>query len=234
MSRTYRYALLAFCLIATLACSLVAAPVATPTATINPPSNTPAITATSVATDTVMPTNTAAPTETSQAATISPLLSAVPGIQMTLTKVYQTPGAENTLVARQTEVAATMSVGLKNANATQFLNQCPDPADPPQQSWVDIPVMPQATAGQEVKTLIGSYYCFRVPLTGADVESFYKQKLQAPTWVLQADTDGAMQFIGLSQKGIQLLFVVYGPSNKNDLLVAINVTIPLAIPTLNP
>ena len=233
MSNKYRYVFVAACLLTMLACG-VGAQAILATQTPIPPTDTPIITATAIPTDTVVPTDTIAPTETPQAATIPPLLSAVPGIQLTLTQVYLTPGAENTLVARQTEVAATSNAGLKNANATQFLNQCPDPSDPPQQSWVNVPVMPQATAGQEVKTLIGSYYCFRAPVTGADVDSFYKQNLQSPSWVLQSDTDGAMQFFGISQKGIQLLIIAYSPSKKNDLLVAINVTIPISIPTLKP
>src|SRR5258706_13292985 len=146
MSNTYRYVLLVACVMTIMACGLGAQAVPS-TFTPIPPTDTPtpAITATAVATDTVIPTDTVAPTETPQAATISPLLSAVPGIQLTLTQVYLTPGAEKTLVAKQTEIAATSSAGLKNANATQFLNQCPDPADPPKQIWVDIPIMPQAT-----------------------------------------------------------------------------------------
>ena len=235
MSNKYRYAFTAACLLTIMACG-VGAQAIPATQTSIPPTDTPTptVTMTTVPTDTIVPTDTVAPTETPQVATIPPLLSAVPGIQMTLTQVYLTPGAEQTIVAQQTGMAATSSADLKNSNVTQLLNQCPDPSDPPQQAWVDIPVMSQATAGQEVKTLIGSYYCFRAPVTGADVESFYKQNLQPPNWLLQSDTDGAMQFFGFSQKGIQLLFVVYAPSAKNDLLVAINVTIPMSIPTLKP
>ncbi len=94
--------------------------------------------------------------------------------------------------------------------------------------------MPQATAGQVVQTLVGPYYCFRVQATAAEVDSFYKEKLTAPNWVLQADANGTMLFVGLSQAGAQLLTVMHGPGNKNDMLVAINVTRPLGIPTPKP
>ncbi len=234
MSRLYRFTILALTVLFTLACGALAAPTATPTATPIPPSGTPAFTATPAATDTSIPTDTATATETPQVATISPLLTSVPGIQLTLTQVYLTPGMENTLVAQQTVAAATMNAGLKNSGATQFLKQCPDPKDPPMQSWLNIPVMPQATAGQRVDTLVGSFYCFRAPVAASDVMDFYKQNLQAPTWVLQSQADGVMQFFGLSDKGIQLLLVVYGPSSKNDMIVVINVTAAMGIPTLKP
>ncbi len=234
MSRLYRFSLFALTLLFTLACGALAAPTATPTATPIPLTDTPAFTATPAATDTPIATDTVAATATPQVATISPLLSAVPGIQMTLTQVFLTPGIENTLVVQQTAAAATMNAGLKNSGATQFLKQCPDPKDPPMQSWLNVPVMPQATAGQRVDTLIGSFYCFRAPVAASDVVDFYKQNLQAPTWVLQSQTDGVMQFFGLSDKGIQLLLVVYGPSSKNDMVVVINVTGAMAIPTFKP
>lgn len=46
--------------------------------------------------------------------------------------------------------------------------------------------------------------------------------------------NGTMQFVGLSQAGMQLLFVIYGPGNKNDMLVAIHVTNLIGIPTMKP
>ncbi len=211
-----------------LGCGLITQTVA-PTETIQAPPTTAAVTEVAA---TALETETPAPSETSQAATIFPLLTSIPGIAATLTAAFSTPGAENTLVAKQTMVAATEGVQLKSFS--KFLDQCPNPSDPPMQNWVDVPVMPQATAGQRVNTLIGSYYCFRAPVSAADVESFYKEKLPAPNWVLQADANGTMQFFGLSQAGMQILFVTFGPSNKNDMLVAINVTSPMGIPTLKP
>ncbi len=91
--------------------------------------------------------------------------------------------------------------------------------------------MPQATAGQEVKTLVGSYYCFRAPVTVRDLEGFYKSKLAAPQWVLEGDVNGTMEFVGLSQAGAQLVTVASESGDKNDLIVALNVTRPVGIPT---
>src|SRR5512146_239697 len=210
MSRIYLYSALAVLFLSTLACSSL-------TARSIPPTETPTFAPTSVpstATETaVVATDTALATETPQAeaATISPFLTNVPGIAGTLTAVYSTPGAENTLVAQQTMEAATLDPQLAGFSSN-LLSQCPNPSDPPMQSWLDIPVMPQATAGQVVQTLVGSYYCFRAPVTAAEAVAFYKEKLTAPTWMMQAESNGALQFVGLSQAGVQLLFVVYGPS----------------------
>ena len=218
-----RFLLVPFVLLM-LGCGLVTQLVA-PTQTLqSPPPTTPV----TQAVETEMP----APSETPQAATISPLLTSIPGIATTLTAVYLTPGVENTLAAQQTMIAATEGVQLKSFS--KFLDQCPDPSDPPIQNWVDVPVIPQATAGQRVDTLVGSYYCFRAPVSGTDVETFYKEKLAPPNWVLQADANGTMQFFGLGQSGIQMLFVTYGPSSKNDMLVSINVTGAISIPTIKP
>ncbi len=141
-------------------------------------------------------------------ATIPPFLASIPGIAGTLTAVYSTPGAQETLVANQTRVSATEAVSLNQLSGT-LLSQCPNPSDPPLKTWVDVPVMPQATAGQEVQTLIGSYYCFRAPVTVQDMENFYKQNLPSPAWVLQSDANGSMVFIGLGPAGAQ--FCLWDP-----------------------
>jgi hypothetical protein len=171
-------------------------------------------------------------TETAPAATIPPLLTSIPGIAATLTAVASTPGAVNTLEAQQTKEAATLGAVIQGLSSS--LTQCPNPSDPPMKNWLDIPVMPQATGGQVVELIIGSYYCFRAPVTVEEMESFYKDKLTSQGWMMQADANGAMQFVRLGQAGAQLLFLKSGPGNKNDLIVAINVTIPLAIPTPKP
>ncbi len=230
MSRIYLYSALAILILVTLACSSL-------TVRSTPPTEVPTLVPTSVpptATETaVVATDTALATETPEAATISPLLTNVPGIADTLTTVYSTPGAQSTQVAQQTVIAGTLSSQL-NGFSGNLLSQCPNPSDPPLQSWLNVPVMPQATAGQVVQTLVGSYYCFRVPATAQEADAFYKEKLAAPNWVMQADANGTMTFIGISQAGAQLAFISYGPSNKNDLLVALNVTGAMAIPTQKP
>ncbi len=173
------------------------------------------------------------PTETAPAATIPAMLTSIPGIADTLTAVYSTPGAEATIEAQTTSLAATQSVEMSGFSKS-LLKECPNPSDPPKQSFADIPVMPQATAGQVVETLIGSYYCFRAPVTVEQMETFYKEQLTSPRWILQSAVNGQMTFIGMSPNGMQILMLVSGPGDKNDLLVAINVTRPVVLPTPKP
>jgi hypothetical protein len=218
----------------TMACGVFSqTPLPVPSQAAQPVASTaflPTATPLPTATETITLTPTPSETATPPPATIPPFLTSTPGIAATLTVAFSTPGAQETLLAQQTMMAGTEMVQMQGFSRT-LLSQCPDPSDSPMQTWVDIPVMPQAIAGQVVKTLIGSYYCFRAPVTVDQMETFYKDKLSLPGWVLQSDANGQMVFVGLSQAGAQYLFLVSAPGNKNDLIVALNVTIPLAIPT---
>jgi len=216
------------CALALAACRL---PLSAPTpAPLPTQTSVPPATATATLPPTASPTLTPGETETPPPPTIPPLLTSIPGIAASLTVVASTPGAEATLLAQQTMESATQSVQM-NMLSDDLLQGCPDPSDPLRQDWLGIPVMPQATAGQVVETLIGSYYCFRAPVSVVDVETFYKQKLTTPPWVLQSDQNGSMTFIGLGPSGAQILFLLSGSSKKNDLIVAINVTNPVMLPT---
>ena len=193
------------------------------------PTPQPTATLTPTLTDTPSPSQTPTP----PADMLPPFLASTPGIAETLTAAWSTPGAVSTFAAQQTQGASTVAAIMPGFSAN-LLSQCPNPTDPPKQIWVNIPVMPQATAGQVVQTLIGSYYCFRAPVTFADMESFYKQKLPPPGWMLQSDANGAMIFVGFTQTQFQMLILNSGPGNKNDLIVAINITHPLTIPIPTP
>jgi hypothetical protein len=43
-----------------------------------------------------------------------------------------------------------------------------------------------------------------------------------------------MVFFGLNGGEFQYLFLVSGPGNQNDLLVALNVSSPMGVPSPNP
>lgn len=212
--------------LAILACNAASPSTPSPAAAL------PTLAASPVPSDMPAPsvTDTPAAAVTAAQATIPPFLTAVPGIAATLTAAFSTPGMESTLAAGQTQAAGTQAV-LAPQLASSLLSGCPHPSDPPQPSWLNIPVMPQVAAGQEVKTLVGSYYCFRAPVTVQALEDFYKQALPPPQWVLESDVNGTMEFIGLSQAGAQLVAIVSAPGDQNDLLVALNVTRPISIPT---
>jgi hypothetical protein len=56
-----------------------------------------------------------------------------------------------------------------------FFNPTGEPVD----VWNDIPVMPEATAGSEPS---GGQYSYVVPVSVADVEAFYRSRLEALGW----------------------------------------------------
>ena len=236
-----------FFVVLTMACGLFsqAAPgQATPTAAPSALQATPTLLPSATQTLTPLPGETASATQTltplpgetasaTPPSSIPPFLTSIPGIGATLTAVYSTPGFQETLAAQQTTIATAVGAQIQGLSST-LLSQCPNPSDPPLQMWVDVPVMPQATAGQAVQTLVGSYYCFRAPVTVQAMETFYKSQLQSPNWVMQSDTNGQMIFVGLTQSGAQFLTLSSGAGSKNDLIVAINVTNPLQMPTPKP
>lgn len=55
-----------------------------------------------------------------------------------------------------------------------------NPQGAPVQTWKDIPVMPQATAGQEFTE--SNMYSFKVNATAKEIEDFYVQKLTPLGW----------------------------------------------------
>jgi hypothetical protein len=60
------------------------------------------------------------------------------------------------------------------------------PVGGPVQSWNGIPIMPQATAGQEFKP--GAVYSFKAPATISQGVSFYKAKISALGFKFNGDT----------------------------------------------
>lgn len=54
-----------------------------------------------------------------------------------------------------------------------------DPSGTPTDQWNGIPVMPQATAGEEFGE---STYSYTVPVPASDVQSFYDQKMEELGW----------------------------------------------------
>ena len=53
-----------------------------------------------------------------------------------------------------------------------------DPTGEPVAVWNDVPIMPEATAGDEV----GDRYSFRAPVSVEDVRNFYEDQLTALGW----------------------------------------------------
>ncbi len=111
-------------------------------------------------------------------------------------------GAQN-LASTAEAVASAIPSGIPDVS--QYLN----PTGAPVSTWNDIPIMPQATAGQQFNS---STYSFKATgITETDVETFYKDKLTALGWTSQFGAQGG------SQGGIMLF-------SKNSSVLSITVT----------
>lgn len=62
-----------------------------------------------------------------------------------------------------------------------------DPTGEPVAVWNDIPIMPEATAGNEAG---GSNYSFRAPVSIEDVQTFYNDQLAALGWTQMMSIPG--------------------------------------------
>jgi hypothetical protein len=83
------------------------------------------------------------------------------------------------LIPAETLQALPSAVPTFEALATQFGNMF-DPQGTPIQEWNGLPIMPQATAGQEFSA--NNSYSFRATGTTADVQNFYTQQLTTLGW----------------------------------------------------
>jgi hypothetical protein len=83
------------------------------------------------------------------------------------------------LIPAETLQALPSSIPTFEAIATQFGNYF-DPQGTPVQEWKGIPIMPQATAGQEFSE--NDSYSFRAPVTVKEVQDFYNEKMTALGW----------------------------------------------------
>ena len=83
------------------------------------------------------------------------------------------------LIPAETLQALPSAVPTLEAIATQFGGFF-DPQGTPVQEWKGIPIMPQATAGQEFSE--NNSYSFRAPVTAKEVQNFYNEKMAALGW----------------------------------------------------
>jgi len=96
-----------------------------------------------------------------------------------------------------------------------------DPTGIPVDEWNGIPVMPQATAGEEFGD---STYSYTAPVTATDVQTFYEQNMKELGWTSTfslpvSDEGGILSF----QKDSDFLIITITPdqndSNSVDVLL---------------
>jgi len=93
-----------------------------------------------------------------------------------------------------------------------------DPQGTPVQEWRDIPVMPDATAGQDFPE--NDIYSFRIDATTAEIEDFYKEKMTALGWSqpFDATTQGDVGIV-FFQKGNNALTVTIMSSEGSTVVI---------------
>ena len=96
-----------------------------------------------------------------------------------------------------------------------------DPTGAPVEEWDGIPVMPQATVGEQFGE---ATYSYTVPVTANEVESFYNQSMEELGWSSTfslpiADEGGILSF----QKDNEFIIITITPdqtdSNSVDVLL---------------
>lgn len=89
-----------------------------------------------------------------------------------------------------------------------------NPNGAPVDQWNGIPVMPQATAGEEFGE---STYSFTVPVTATDVQQFYKQQMQTLGWTspfgFQVSEEGGIMFF---QKESDFVTITIAPDQDDE------------------
>ncbi len=91
--------------------------------------------------------------------------------------------------------------------------------DKPLADWNGIPIMPQATAGQQANN---GTYTFKVPVDSGTIESYYSDKLKSLGWNLSDSRWQGMKFT----KDKSVLLVTYAPATDMESWVVTLVRIP--------
>lgn len=131
-------------------------------------------------------------------------------------------------VASTIEAAATNSPGLAatiEAAGTSLpdIGQMLDPQGAPVANWNDIPIMPQATAGQEFPD--AKSYSFKASVTVQEVQDYYNAELVKLGWSsafsIPGDANGAVM---LFSKDSNALTITISSSNGTTVVILLLVS----------
>ena len=140
------------------------------------------------------------------AGTAQSLATAVP-----IQTLQALPSAIASVIPKETLEALPSVAPTLEALATQFGNTL-NPQGTPVEEWRGIPVMPQATAGQEFSA--NNTYSFKANATAQQVLDFYKEKMKNLGWNETLNMPGGTEggFMAF-QKDNSILTVVITPSD---------------------
>jgi hypothetical protein len=128
----------------------------------------------------------------------------------------QAKGLASTAEAMATANPVSMSTLEALPSSMPEMGQYLNPTGKPVGNWDDIPIMPQATAGQEFNK---NTYSFKANASAADVQTFYAGQLKTLGWTSSFSAQGGGQGgVMLFTKGTSVLSITI-TSSGNDVVV---------------
>ena len=127
------------------------------------------------------------------------------------------PGSLSTLEALPSSMPLSTLEALPSSmpEVEKYLN----PTGTPVSNWNDIPIMTQASAGQEFDK---HTYSFKADATATDVQTFYTDQLKALGWSSSFSAQGGGQGgVMLFTKSGAVLSITIAPSNKSVVVLLI-------------
>jgi hypothetical protein len=130
------------------------------------------------------------------------------------------PSMLPTVIPQETLQALPSAIPSIEALATEFGNIF-NPQGTPVQEWKGVPVMPQATAGQEFTQNNANIYSFKVNVTAKDVQDFYNEKLPALGWKSTSGipSSGEAGIMIFSKDNSNLLITIVSSDNSVVVLL---------------
>lgn len=125
------------------------------------------------------------------------------------------------VIPEETLQALPSALPSVEALATDFGNSL-DPQGTPVQEWKGVPIMPQASAGEEFSE--SNTYSFKVDATAQEVQEFYGQALPPLGWnqpfEIPLEADGGLLMYNKDNNGLMILIT---PS-EGSLVVLLTMT----------
>jgi len=158
---------------------------------------------------------------------VIPILVFVLACQAVMRPIEEAQGGVSTAAAFATDIGdyatqasdlATQAAPLSTlvANPTFMAGGNPlDPKSPPLTEWKGIPIMPSASAGDEVDMV----YSFKVDATAAEIEEYYTKNLEDLGWEKGFSVPMDVTAILLFTKGNQTLTITILPSESGGGMI---------------
>ena len=124
------------------------------------------------------------------------------------------PSVIPTITPAQTLEALPSVAPTFQALATDIGNVL-NPQGTPVQEWKGVPIMPQATVGQEFNENNTNIYSFKANVKGQEVQDFYKEKLKALGWKQTEMPGGSDSAIMLFDKDNNNLVITIIPTDTS-------------------